>query len=91
MLVKRRIRSSVKNGQTLAGADIDSDHNILVTNFCTTLKKIVRFQMRRPQWDLQEICIQKKKNAGYSRRETRCNGCDSGIVEVKWNNIKNMC
>ena len=30
----------------------------------------------------------KTKSAGYSRRETRCNGCDSGTVEVKWKNIK---
>jgi hypothetical protein len=38
-----------------------------------------------------EIIYSKTKSAIYSRRETRCNGCDSGIVEVKWNNIKNMC
>jgi len=60
MLVKRRFRNSVKDMQTLAGVDIDSDHNLLVTKVCTRLQKIVRFQMRRPQWDLQEICIQKK-------------------------------
>jgi uncharacterized protein with PIN domain len=35
-----------------------------------------------------EIIYSKSKSAGYSRRETRCNGCDSGIVEVKWNKIK---
>jgi len=59
--VKRRIRNSVNDGQTLAGTDIDSDHNLLVTKVCTSLKKIVRFQMRRQHWDLEEIYIQKQK------------------------------
>ena len=44
--------------------------------------------MRSPQWDLEKLYIQKQRVQGYSRRETRCNGCDSGIVKVKWKNIK---
>jgi len=34
----------VKDVQTMPGADIDSDHNLLVAKFCTRLKKIIRFQ-----------------------------------------------
>jgi hypothetical protein len=30
--------------QTLPGADIDSDHNLLVAKICTRLKKIISFQ-----------------------------------------------
>ena len=40
ILVKHRFRNSVKDVQTLPGADIDSDHNLLVAKICTRLKKI---------------------------------------------------
>ena len=40
ILVKHRFRNSVKDVQTLPGADIDSDHNLLVAKICTSLKKL---------------------------------------------------
>jgi endonuclease/exonuclease/phosphatase family metal-dependent hydrolase len=49
ILVKHRFRNGVKEVQTLPEADIDSDHNLLVAKICTILKKIIRFQKRRPQ------------------------------------------
>jgi endonuclease/exonuclease/phosphatase family metal-dependent hydrolase len=49
ILLKHRFRNSVKDVQTLPEADIDSDHNLLVAKICTRLKKIIRFQKRRPQ------------------------------------------
>jgi len=57
ILVKHRFRNSVKDVQTLPGADIDSDHNLLVAKICTRLKKIIRFQ-RRPQRDLEKLYTQ---------------------------------
>jgi len=48
----------VKDVQTMPGADIDSDHNLLVAKICTRLKKIIRFQKRRPQWDFEILCAQ---------------------------------
>jgi hypothetical protein len=45
----------VKDFQTLPGADIDSDHNLLVDKICTRLKKIIRFQKRKPKWDLKKL------------------------------------
>jgi hypothetical protein len=48
----------VKDVQTLPGADIDSDHNLLVAKICTRLKKIIRFQKRRPRWDLEKLYAQ---------------------------------
>jgi len=36
-----------------------------------------------------EIIYSKSKSAGYSRRESAI-GCDSGNVDVQWNNI-NEC
>jgi hypothetical protein len=73
ILVKHRFRNSVKVVQTLPRADTDSDHNLLVAKICTRLKKIIRFQKRRPQWGFGEIISSTTKSAGYSRRETGCN------------------
>jgi len=52
ILIKHRFRNSVKDVQTLPGADIDSDHNLLVNKVRTRLKKIIRFQNSRPRRDL---------------------------------------
>jgi hypothetical protein len=48
----------VKDVQTLPGADIDSDHNLLVATICTRLKKIIRFHKRKPRWDLEKLYAQ---------------------------------
>jgi exonuclease III len=56
IVVKHRFRNSVKDVRTLPGADIDSDHNLLVAKICTRLKEIISFQKRRPQWDLKKLC-----------------------------------
>ena len=47
--------------QTLPGADIDSDHNLLVAKICTRLKKSIRFQKRRPRWDLEKLYAQRQR------------------------------
>jgi endonuclease/exonuclease/phosphatase family metal-dependent hydrolase len=58
ILVEHQFRNSVKDVQTLPGADTDSDHNLLVAKICTKLEKIIRFQKRRPHWDFEELCAQ---------------------------------
>jgi endonuclease/exonuclease/phosphatase family metal-dependent hydrolase len=45
ILLKLRLRNSVIDVQTLPVADIDSEHNLLVAKICTSLKKIIRFQI----------------------------------------------
>jgi hypothetical protein len=59
--MKHRFRNSVKEVQTLPGADIDSDHNLLVAKICIRLKKIRSCQNRRPQWDLEKLYTQKQR------------------------------
>jgi hypothetical protein len=61
ILVKHRFRNSVKDVQTLLGADIDSDHNLLVAKVHITLKKIIRFQKSRPRWDLEKLYAQRQR------------------------------
>jgi len=51
----------VKDVQTMPGADIDSDHNLLVVKICTRMKKFIRFQKRRPQWDLEKLYVQRQR------------------------------
>jgi len=53
IIVKHRLRNSVKDMQTLPGADTDFDHNLLFAKVPTSLKKIIRFQKSRPRWDLE--------------------------------------
>jgi hypothetical protein len=78
----------VKNVQTLPGADIDSDHNLLVAKICTRFKKIISFQKRRPQWDLEKLYTQRQRVQDTLEEKLCAIGCDSGNVEVSWNNIK---
>ena len=46
--------------QTLPGADIVSDHNLLVAKVRTRLKKIIRFQKNRLRWDLEKLYDQRQ-------------------------------
>jgi hypothetical protein len=78
----------VKNVQTLPGADIDSDPIILVAKICTRLKKIIRFQKRKPQWDLEKLYVQRQRVQDTVKEKLGAIGCDRGNVEVQWNNIK---
>jgi hypothetical protein len=66
--VKQRFRNSVKDVQTLPGADIDSHHSILVANICTRLKKIILFQ---------------KQNQDGIWRSNMCNDRECKIVAKK--------
>jgi exonuclease III len=72
ILVKHRFRNSVKDVQTMPGADIYSDHKSLVGKICTRLKKIIKFQ-KKTTMGFGEIVYSKTNSAGYSRKETRYN------------------
>jgi len=88
ILVKQPFRNSVKEVQTLPGANIDSDHNLLVAKMCTRLKKIIRFQKRRSQCDLERLYAQRQRVPDALEEKLGAIGCDSENVEVQWNNIK---
>jgi exonuclease III len=55
IFVEQRFRNSVKDVQRQPGADIDSDHNLLVAKICTRLKRIIRLQKRKPVWDIEKL------------------------------------
>jgi hypothetical protein len=78
----------VKDVQRLPGADVGSDHNLLVAKICTRLKKIIRLQKRRPQLDFEKLYAQRQRVQNTLEEILGAIGCDSGNVEVQWNNIK---
>ena len=88
ILEKQRFRNSVKDVQTLPRADIDSDHNLPVANFRTRLKKIMRFQKKRPRWDLEKLYAQRQRVQCTLEGKLCVIECESGNAEVQWNNIK---
>ena len=88
ILVKHRLRNSVKDVQTLPGADIDSDHNLLFAKDRTSLKKIMRFQKSRPRWDLEKLYAERQRVQNIREEKLGAIECENGIAEVQWNNIK---
>jgi hypothetical protein len=86
--VKHRVRNSVKDVQTLPEAHIDCDHKLHVAMICTRLKKIKRFQNRRQRWDLEKLYAQRQRVQYILEEKLGATGCESGNVEVQWNNKK---
>jgi len=88
ILVKHRFRNSVKDVQTLPGADIDCGHNFLVAKVRTRLKKIIRFQKSRPRWDLEKLYAQRQRVQITLEEKLGAIECESENAEVQWKNIK---
>ena len=88
ILVKYRFRNSVRDVQTLPGAHIHFDHNLLVAKFCTKLKKIIRLQKSRPRWDLEKLYTNIQRVQDNLEEKFGSIECESGSAEVQWNNIK---
>ena len=86
--MKHRFRNSVKDVQTLPGADIDSNHNLLVAKVRTRLKKIIRFQKSRPRWDLEKLYVERQRVQNIPEEKLGAIECESGNAEVQWKNIK---
>ncbi|PNF29416.1 hypothetical protein B7P43_G07044 [Cryptotermes secundus] len=88
ILVKHRFRNSVKDVKTLPGADIDSDHNLLVAKFRTRLRKIIRFQKRRPRWVLEKLYAQRQSMQETLEEKLSAVESESRNAEAQWNDIK---
>jgi hypothetical protein len=54
-LVTHRFRNSKEEVQTLPGADVDSDHKLLVARICIRVKKIIKCQKEKQRWDLHTL------------------------------------
>jgi len=83
IFVKHRFRNSVKYVQTLPGADIDSDHNLLVAKVRTRLKKIIRFQKSKTRWDLEKLYAQRQRVQDILEEKIGAIECEGGNAEVQ--------
>ena len=81
--MKHRFRNSVKDVQTLPGADIDSDHNLLVAKIRTRLKKIIRIQKSRPIWDLEKLYAQRQRVQDTLEEKLCAIECETENAEVQ--------
>ena len=68
ILVPQRYRNSVKNAKAYPGADVDSDHNLVVMRFLTRLKHIGKSKGRR-RWNMANL--RSKKQELSMENETR--------------------
>jgi len=68
--------------QTLPGAHIDSEHNLLVAKVRTRLKEIIRFQKSRPRWDLEKLYAQRQIVQDTLEEKLGAIKCESGNAEV---------
>ena len=88
ILVEHRSRNGVKDVQTLPGADVDCGHSLLLAKFCTRLKKIIRFQKRKPRWDLDKLCAQRQSVQDTLEEKFVLFECEGMSAEVQWKNTK---
>ena len=74
----------------LPGADIDSDHNLLVAEVQTWLKAVEKGGKRKPKWNLERI--KSKENHVKEVMEQKFNQIDvvTGSIEDNWRNVKRL-
>ena len=75
--------NSVKDVQTLPGAVIDCNHNLLVAKFRTRLKKIRRFQKSIPRWDLEKLYAQRQRAQDTLEGKLCAIECENGNAEMQ--------
>ena len=68
--------------------DVLTVHNLLVAKFCTRLKKIIRFQTRRPSWELGKLYAQRQRVQDTLEEKFGLIECEGMSVEEKY---KGMC
>ena len=78
----------MKDVQTLPGADIDSNHNLLVAKVRTRLKKIISFQRSRLRWDLEKLYAQGQKVQDTLEQKLDAFECEVGMLKCSGKNIK---
>jgi hypothetical protein len=78
----------MKDMQTMPGADIDSDNNLLVAKICTGLRKIIKFLKGKPRWGLEKLYAERQKVQDTLEEKLGAVECERGNLEVQWNNIK---
>ena len=79
--MKHQFRNTMKDVQTLSGADIDCDHNLLAAKICIRLKNILRFQKRKPRWDSETLCAQRLEGQDAPDKKLGAIECGSAVEQ----------
>jgi hypothetical protein len=93
ILVKQRFRNSVKDVKTMPGADIDSDHNLLVADIETRLKKIWKRGKRKSKWNLDRLQSEREiVKAALEEKFSEANRVNSveKSAESEWSSFKSV-
>jgi hypothetical protein len=81
-MVKKRFRNSIRDVKTLPGADIDSDHNLLVAE----VQKM--FENRKSKWYLENIKSHENHvKEVIGQKFSQIDGV-TGSVEDNWGKMK---
>ena len=88
ILIKHRYRNSVKDSRAYPGADVDSDHNLVMAKIDLKLKKILK-SVRKKSWCMNELENQKENFQEKVERELTRQGND-GLpkIEEDWRKLK---
>ena len=89
ILVRQRYRNSVKDSRSYPGADIDSDHNLVMAKIAVRLKMNVKRGRRIKKWKLEGI---KEKAVNFQtetlKELTKCNSTKDSSVEEDWKQFR---
>ncbi|XP_063602919.1 uncharacterized protein LOC134778914 [Penaeus indicus] len=87
ILVTQRYRTSVKNSCSFPGADVDSDHNLVLMKVRLKLKKMDK---AKPilKWDREKLKNNTKEYALATNTELTDNIQTNFGVESRWNRLK---
>lgn len=83
IIVNKRYQNQVKQSKSFPGADIDSDHNLVIMESSLSLKKMENKQISRKKWYLDKL---KDKETRYSYSE----GVNNKLNELKELQIKDQ-
>jgi hypothetical protein len=72
------------------GADIDSDHNLLVAKVYVRLKETVQFPKNNTKVESGEVIYSTRESASTLEEKLGEIECESGNVRVQWNNNKHL-
>ena len=89
MLVNTRYRNCVKDARSYPGADIDSDHNLVMMKIHIRLKKVIG-KKQTLKWDTDKIKSVRKAFENEIEQEIRNNMRRTRGVEEKWKTVKEI-
>jgi hypothetical protein len=75
--------------QTLPGAGIFSDSNLLDKKICNSLKKITYFRKEKPRLNVENVYAHREEVKDFLEK-TFAMGCESRNMKVQRKNISNF-